>query len=261
MLSFRDLLSGFRALGIEDSRPMIVHASLSSFGEVRGEAETLLGALLQLHPRLMAPAHTYLTMIIPENGPDHNGMVYGSGTDLNRMAEFYRPDMPCDRLMGALPETLRRHPMARRSYHPILSFTGIGVENELRLQTLDDPLAPIGALVEEDGWVLLLGVDNTVNTSIHWAEKLAGRRQFIRWALTKKGVIECRGFPGCSLGFEQISPRLESITRTVVVGAATVRAVPLRLLVETAVEMIREDVEALLCSDPACERCAAVRER
>ncbi len=261
MLSFRDLLSGFRALGIEDSRPMIVHASLSSFGEVRGEAETLLGALLQLHPRLMAPAHTYLTMIIPENGPDHNGMVYGSGTDLNRMAEFYRPDMPCDRLMGALPETLRRHPMARRSYHPILSFTGIGVENELRLQTLDDPLAPIGALVEEDGWVLLLGVDNTVNTSIHWAEKLAGRRQFIRWALTKKGVIECRGFPGCSLGFEQISPRLESITRTVVVGAATVRAVPLRPLVETAVEMIREDVEALLCSDPACERCAAVRER
>ncbi len=261
MLSFRDLLSGFRALGVDDSRPVIVHASLRSFGEVRGGAETLLGALLQLHPRLMAPAHTYLTMIIPEDGPDHNGMIYGNGADLNRMAEFYKPDMPCDRLMGAFPETLRRHPMARRSYHPILSFTGIGVENELRLQTLDDPLAPIGALVEQDGWVLLLGVDHTVNTSIHLAEKLAGRRQFTRWALTGKGVIECKGFPGCSLGFEQIAPAVESFTHTAVVGAATVRAVPLHPLVKTVVKMIREDAEALLCEDPACERCAAARKR
>jgi aminoglycoside 3-N-acetyltransferase len=62
---------------------------------------------------------------------------------------------------------------------------------------LDDPLAPVGALAEENGTVLLIGVNHTVNTSIHYAEKIAGRKQFIRWALTPQGVRECPGFPGC----------------------------------------------------------------
>lgn len=260
MLSYRDLLNGFRALDIPSDRPVIVHASLRAFGDVRGGAETLLGALLNLHPRLMAPAHTYLTMVIPEDGPERNGMVYGSGKDLNRMAEIYRQDMPCDRLMGALPECLRRHPRARRSSHPILSFAGIGVEDALARQTLEDPLAPIGALVEEDGWVLLLGVDHTVNTSIHWAEKVAGRRQFVRWALTDSGIVECPGYPGCSQGFERAAPLLEDITRRAVIGSAVVRALPLRPMVERLAALIHEDELALLCDDPACERCADIRE-
>lgn len=260
MLSYRDLHSGLRALDVPQGKPVIVHASLRAFGEVRGGADTLLGALLQLHPRLMAPAHTYLTMIIPEDGPDRNGMLYGSGADLNRMAEAFHADMPCDRLMGALPERLRRHTAARRSSHPILSFTGIGVEAALERQTLADPLAPVGALVEEDGWVMLLGVDHTVNTSIHWAEKQAGRRQFLRWALMDRTVVECPGFPGCSLGFEQAAPHLEEFTRRAVVGAAVVRALPLRPMVERIIDLIQEDELALLCDDPPCERCAAVRD-
>ena len=261
MPSFRELVSGFRLLGVESSKPVIVHTSLRSFGEIHGGAETLLGALLQVFPRLMAPTHTYITMIIPEDGPDHNGIVYGSGKILNRMAEIYRPDMPCDSLMGSLPETLRRHPSSKRSFHPILSFAGIGVDTALVKQTLADPLAPIGALVDEGGWVLLLGVDHAVNTSIHWAEKLAGRRQFVRWALTRKGVVECPGFPCCSLGFEQAAPRLEEITRCAMIGAAMVRALPLRPMVKCIIDMIAEDEEALLCDDPACERCAGVRGR
>jgi aminoglycoside 3-N-acetyltransferase len=259
MLSYRDILNGFRSLEIDSNCPIIVHASLRAFGEVRGGVDTLLGVLLQLYPRLMAPAHTYLTMIAPEDGPENNGMTYGSGDNLNRMAEFYKADMPCDRLMGALPEALRRHPNASRSDHPILSFTGIGVRSALEKQTLDDPFTPIGALAEEDGWVLLLGVDHTVNTSMHYAEKLAGRRQFIRWALANKGVVECKGFPGCSLGFEKAAPRLADMTRRVKIGSAEVRSLPLRPMFERVIAMIRENEEALLCDDPECERCAATR--
>ena len=77
--------------------------------------------------------------------------------------------MPADTLMGVVPETLRRWPEARRSMHPILSFTGIRAEKILGTQTIEDPFAPIRALVELDGWVLLLGVDHTTNTSIHFA--------------------------------------------------------------------------------------------
>ena len=47
-----------------------------------------------------------------------------------------------------------------------------------------------------------------------------------------------------STGFDKAAPYLADITRSVQIGTA----------------LVREDPLALLCDDPACERCAAVRE-
>ena len=261
MLTFRELVSGLRSLGLDRRTPVIMHASLSAFGQVHGGGETLLGALITAFPLIMAPTFTYKTMLIPEDGPADNGLDYGSGRDVNRMAEFYHPDMPADKLMGTLPEALRQRTAAQRSMHPILSFSGIGVPELLKAQTIEEPLAPIRALAEQDGWVLLLGVNHTVNTSIHEAERQAGRQQFIRWALTPQGVCECPGFPGCSLGFEQAAAALMDITRTVALGDSRVQALPLQPMFEIIVQMLRADPLALLCSLPDCERCAAARAR
>lgn len=65
MVTYRELVNGLRSLGLDSSRPVIVHTSLSAFGEVHGGVDTLLGALLSVFPRLMAPTHTYKTMLIP----------------------------------------------------------------------------------------------------------------------------------------------------------------------------------------------------
>jgi aminoglycoside 3-N-acetyltransferase len=46
MVSYRDLSATFKELNIPHSAPVIVHASLSRIGEIRGGAETVLGALL-----------------------------------------------------------------------------------------------------------------------------------------------------------------------------------------------------------------------
>lgn len=258
MIGFREVLRGLQALGI-GKQPVIVHASLSAFGPVRGGAETIVGALLTTFPGVMAPTHTYKTMLIPEDGPTNNGITYGSGKAQNAMAEFFTLDMPADPLMGIIPETLRRHPQAKRSGHPILSFAGVGVESALNAQTLEEPLAPIRVLMEQGGWVLLLGVNHTVNTSLHLAERLAGRHQFLRWALTPQGVVACPGFPGCSLGFEQAEPLLRPITREVKIGNAIVRALPLAEMIERVTAYLKEDPMGLLCSAPDCERCEAVR--
>jgi aminoglycoside 3-N-acetyltransferase len=260
MVSYHEIISGLRQLGLDKQSPVIIHASLSSFGEIRGGAETLLGAVLGNFNAIMAPTFTYKTMVIPEEGPPDNAITYGSGHDQNLMAEPFLADMPADKLMGVFAETVRTRSGAKRSSHPILSFSGLNVDAALETQTQHDPFAPIGSLAEQDGWVLLFGTDQTVNTSIHYAEKLAGRCQFVRWALLSNSVTECRGFPGCSDGFSQIGPVMEDVSRTAKIGAATVQAFPLQLLVQVVVDLIVKDPLALLCQRPDCERCNAVRQ-
>jgi len=228
---------------------------------VQGGPQTVLGALLSAVGGLIMPTFTYKTMITPEIGPPHNGINYGNGHDRNKMAEIFSPAMPADKLMGILPDTLLRHPQARRTRHPILSFGGVNADEYLAAQTLFDPLAPMGVLAKKDGWLLLLGVDHTVNTSIHYAEKLAGRKQFVRWALTRDGVRECPSWPGCSLGFESIAPDLRSATRNAQIGEALVQALPLWALFEIVIDKITRDPLALLCNREGCERCSAVREQ
>jgi len=261
MIDRGSLATALRQLKIDSARPVIVHTALSAFGEVKGGAEAVLEALLGAFETVVMPTFTYKVMLVPEAGPPENGLKYGSQADANRMVEFYHPDMPADRLMGILSETLRQHPLAHRSKHPILSFAGVNADSILGEQSLVEPLAPIRKLTERRGWVLLMGVDHSTNTSIHYAEKLAGRKQFIRWALTGDGVAECPGFPGCSDGFNEIAPLVEPARRWEQVGNALIQALPLTELVETTRALIRANPLALLCNHSYCERCQAVRDQ
>jgi aminoglycoside 3-N-acetyltransferase len=259
MLSYSELKPGLTKLGLVDCL-VIAHASLKAFGEIEGGADTLLKILMTSVRGVVMPTFTYKTMITPEVGPPNNGIIYGKEQDLNKMAEPFHTNMPADPTMGILPETLRKHPSAKRTPHPILSFVGINADALLNTQTFFNPLAPIGALADQDGWVLLLGVDHTVNTSIHYAEKLAGRKQFLRWALTKDRVVECPGFPGDSSGFNDIAADLEKITRHVQIGDAVVQVMPLKKLLEAVIFRIKQDPLALLCQRDDCERCNAIRD-
>ncbi len=253
-----DLKNGLAKLGVKKNL-IIAHASLKSFGMIEGGADAMLAALLDSTRGIMMPTFTYKTMLNPEVGPPRNGITYGSEKDLNKMAEAFHRDMPVDKLMGVLPETLRNHPKAKRSSHPIQSFAGIGMDAIINSQTIFDPFAPIRVLAESDGWVVLLGVDHTVNTSIHYAEKISGRLQFIRWALLPDRVVECSNFPGDSEGFNSIAPLVEKYTRRVNIGDALVQAVHLKSLINAAVDQLYGNPLAFLCGRKDCERCNAVR--
>jgi aminoglycoside 3-N-acetyltransferase len=254
--SLSDLKTAFSKLGLS-KHVVLAHASLRAFGSV--DANTMLEALLESTRGIIMPAFTYKTMLNPEVGPPRNGITYGSEADLNKLAEPFHPDMPVDKMMGALPEVLRKHPKAKRSVHPIQSFAGINANAIVNAQTIFDPFAPIAALAEQDGWVLLLGVDHTVNTSIHYGEKLAGRMQFIRWAIMNDRVVECGGFPGDSDGFNAIAIDVEKYTRRVEINGASVQAIHLKSLLNAVVQKITANPFALLCTRSDCERCNAVR--
>ena len=258
MIGYDELKSAFEELSLAN-RPVIAHASLQPFGYVNNGADAVLNALLDSVQSLIMPTFTYKTMVTPEVGPPNNGITYGGDQYYNREAQPFTMDMPADPLMGILPETLRNHPLAKRTSHPILSFAGIQADLILGAQTLYEPFAPIAALADEDGWVVLINVDHTVNTSIHYAEKLAGRKQFLRWAVMDNRIVECPNFPGDSSGFNAITEYIRPDSRRVEVGHSLIQAVPLRRLFEAVQELIKLDPLALLCQRTDCERCSAVR--
>ena len=259
MLDYTVLKSSFEALGLSD-RPIIAHAALKPFGYVQGGADIVLRAMLPSFRSIMMPTFTYKTMITPEVGPPNNGIKYGAEKDLNKMAQPFTPDMRADVMMGMLSETLRNHATAKRTSHPILSFAGIKSDDFINTQTLYEPLAPISALAEAGGWVVLINVDHTSNTSIHYGEKLAGRRQFLRWALVADRVVECPGFPGDSEGFKDFADYIKPDTLRVNINSdAFIQAVPLKRLLDAVGEMIKKNPLALLCQRRDCGRCNAVK--
>lgn len=258
MQDYNGLKSAFLELGLAN-KPVIAHASLQPFGYIQNGADAVLQALLESVQGVVMPTFTYRTMITPKVGPPNNGIAYGGDRYYNMEARSFTPDMPADSMMGILPETLRHHPLAKRTAHPILSFAGVRSDSILATQSLYEPFAPIAALAGEGGWVVLINVDHTVNTSIHYAEKLAGRRQFVRWALLHDRIVECPNFPGDSSGFNAISQSIQPDTRCVYLGDAFIQAVPLRRLFKAVEELIRYDPLALLCQRTDCERCNAVR--
>jgi aminoglycoside 3-N-acetyltransferase len=283
MLTAKDLRAAFQTLHLKDV-PVIAHASLSAFGQVEGGAPGVVETLLDSVGGLMMPTHTYVTMVTPLDGPALNGVNYEDPRDQGRnpQALFYDPDLPADGLMGQIAEALRVHPDAKRSGHPILSFAGVNVDDALGAQTIADPLAPVGVLAQKYGWALLLGVDQTRNTSIHYAENLSRRPSFLRWALIKdlassdqhtrplppveepgaqERVLACPNFPGDSRGFEAAANSLGQHSRRVPVGNALVQAIPLAALIYVVGEMIKQNPTALLCTEKDCERCNDTRKR
>ena len=258
MIEYTQLKSAFEELDLAD-KPIIAHSSLKKLGRIEGGPQKVIEAMLASFGGLVMPTFTYNTMITPEVGPPNNGITYGSDRDNNKRAEPFHLEMPPDKMMGLLPRSLLQHEGSIRTAHPILSFGGFNADHILITQTLYEPLAPIGALAEQDGWAVLINVGHDVNTSIHYGEKLAGRRQFVRWALAGERVVECPGYPGDSSGFQAIANYIQPDTRRVDMGDAFIQAVPLKRLFDAVQERIKNDPLALLCEREDCERCNAVR--
>ncbi|MCJ7569537.1 MAG: AAC(3) family N-acetyltransferase [Anaerolineales bacterium] len=259
MLTYRQFVHALKEIGLDSHSRVIAHSSFSAPTKVFGGAETIVGALAATCGAVMMPAFTQHTTIIPPFGPPDNAIEYGSEPDGNQEIEIYHLDLPVDSELGEVSEVMRCHPQARRSNHPILSFVGVNLEEALRSQTIEEPFAPIEWLADFDGDVLLIDTDHRWNVSLHRAERLAGRRGFIRWALTEEGVVECSNMPGCPDGFDAIGSRLEGISHVTECDGLRLNVVPVRDLVNAAVGWIHEDPRALLCDRPFCPRCAAVR--
>ncbi|MCD6405757.1 MAG: AAC(3) family N-acetyltransferase [Planctomycetes bacterium] len=260
MVTREDIERGLAGLGIDGG--VEVHSSLSAFGRVEGGADAVVDVLLSSFPLVMVPAFTWGTLAAAPDGVriERNGRKPG-GRRRHYQHEWtpiaFHKDMPAAKSMGVIAETLRRRPGALRSTHPTHSFAAVGADAEEVLATAgpDRPLAPIEALVERGGWILMLGTRLTSCTALHASEHLAGRNFFIRYSVDESGNLFRIRAPGCSRGFENFDAVLDTIKREVQIGDARVRAYPGSEFFRLSVEAIKRDPRITVCS-PECVSCA-----
>jgi aminoglycoside 3-N-acetyltransferase len=259
MLGFREIVNRLHQLGVTNQYPVIAHVDPDLINKVKGGAKTVVGALLTATDNVILPAFTMRTMIIPETGPVNNALEYGSGRDSNFNAEIFTKELAADEPYFEVANALQHYPGALRSSHPVLSFVGLGMNTALDAQNIHQPYAPIKSLLDLKGMVVLMGVDQTKNFSIHYAENLAGRKQFTRWALSAEGTLECNPFPGCPDGFNKINIHVEALKHQISIADQIWQAFSLQDFISVTSELLKKDPFSLLCNRLKCERCNAVR--
>jgi aminoglycoside 3-N-acetyltransferase len=169
---------------------------------------------------------------------------------------------------GALSEAFRRRPEARRSSHPTYSLAALGdgaaelLEGHERVgaTAVDSPLDRLAAA---GGLVLLLGVGQTANTTVHVGEFRADAPYLDIPFDPDWPTHGYDRFPGCSRAFGVLERPLreQGAIRDGKVGDALAQLVPGAAVIEATVALLRADPAALLCTDPACFRCSRARAR
>lgn len=149
----KDLVRDLYSLGIKSGMDLMVHSSLSALGRVRGGAETVVDALLQVVGRSG-------TLVMPSFN--------------HRSAGVFNP-LTTPTTNGAIPDAMWRRKNACRSLHPTHSVTAIGVKADYYCEEhlevgIWSPKSPIGKLVHEGGYILTLGLSHETSTAYHVAE-------------------------------------------------------------------------------------------
>ncbi len=236
-------------LGLRSGDTVLVHASLSSFGTVDGGADTVVDAILRVIGNtgsLLAPTFNHSPGVFdPARTPS---------------------------LCGAVTEAMRLRPDSVRSLHPTHSIAAIGPLARTLTEGHDKVHAfgrgsPLFKMVQARGKVLQLGTTHTTNSVVHVAEEIAGVGYLDRsqpvLIKTPGGRVLTKWIrrPGCSMGFDKIEPALreKGAVAETIIGKCRARLVSAREVVDAAVEALRLDPEALLCSRPDCGTCAESR--
>jgi len=275
MYSAKSLAQDLTALGVPRGGLLVVHSGFRSLEPVDGGPAAVVEALREaVGPEGTLLMPTFTTQLIdPATWP-----VPPSPEERERLMaqmQLYDPAKSPPHKMGAVATALWRTPGARRSLHPITSWTAIGPLAEAL--TADHPRedpegrhGPVGRAWERDARVLLLGVDHDANTTIHLAESLLDMPHL--YALpdcyperAADGAIVWRPVTKttkCSDGFVGIGPRLEAAgaVRRGQVGQAPCMLLRSREIVRVAVELLLREPEALLCGDAECVHCPTSRQ-
>ena len=259
-----DIARAIRSAGLA-GRPVIVHASLSSFGRVAGGADAVVDGLCDENCTVIVTSFTYATHRLPEQliplaqRPQRNAEQEPSSNppSIGSFPIFDVNSTTMNRWEGAVAAAVTARRGRIRGNHPLDSFAALGPQAQpiIATQTPTDVYAPLREAAADGGYVALMGTDLTKMTLIHAAEELAGRSLFVRWARGQNGsVVTCRGGE-CSDGFERLSPVLATTERRIVVGSSVWRIFSAAETLAAAAAAIGRTPSITRCPRVDCRRC------
>ena len=120
--SFSDYKTALSDLSLR-KRLVLVHASPAV------NADELLYSLLKTTGGFFTPSFTPKSLLPLDFPPVH------TDADAQRLASPFAMSTPADEAFGKFPELIRKHANGKRSTHPVLSFAGIGADDD-RLLTI-----------------------------------------------------------------------------------------------------------------------------
>jgi aminoglycoside 3-N-acetyltransferase len=251
------LVAAFREIGLESGDRLVVHSSLRGLGWIDGGPDAVLDALLEV----IGPGGTLMLPTFNYTRPPLEGI-------------FDPAETPCR--TGRLPETARKRPNALRSLNPAHSFAAIGPEADAltrgHLETRAFGIgSPLDRLAARGGKVLLLGVGQVANSTIHVAEEHAGipkgawydeqPRIPVRMPDGTLRTHQLDTSTSCSLAFggaEGVLRRQKAI-RDGMVNACFLQLMRGADVITHVAALLREAPDILRCTRAGCRCCAEGR--
>ncbi|HEY5728703.1 MAG TPA: AAC(3) family N-acetyltransferase [Anaerolineales bacterium] len=246
----RDVLIGqLLDLGFMPGSVLLVHTAFSKMKPIEGGP---IGLISALHSALGLEG----TLVMPSMG--------------------YEDDHPFDKTehhcaeMGIVADTFWRLPgVSRSDNNHAFAAVGPSAEKILAPHPIDIPHgldSPVGRVYELDGYILLLGVEHTSNTTIHLSENMAGVRYRRDKYLTilkdgKPNRFEYSEIDHCCQNFSLVDDWLDEqgLQRRGKVGHAEARLVRSRDIVEVVTERLQENETIFLHPPGVDEECDEAR--
>lgn len=165
----------FASLGVRPGSVLMVHSSLSAFGQVDGGADAVVQALCATVGRkgtIVVPAYTRQ---VADPYPDGHAFDDPRTAEARAAVPLFHEALPT--AMGAVPSAVLGHPDRIRSQHPQASLAALGAD--ARTICAGQPLgyalgsgSPFAKIYQLGGSILLLGVGHNRNSFLHHAESL-----------------------------------------------------------------------------------------
>jgi aminoglycoside 3-N-acetyltransferase len=152
MLTYNELLDGFRQTSVKQGDTIIVHTSYKSLGGVEGGADTVIDVMRELVGK--------------------NGTVMFPAFNFQSWTETHYFDvLETPSKMGMITEMARLRPDARRTPHPIYSFSVLGARADEFSKTEDVEAygsnSAFALFHKTNGTIVSIGLDFNSTFSMH----------------------------------------------------------------------------------------------